>query len=808
MKSRTASYEIIVLSILIMIMSTCKKEEIGRDKPQTTVEDAGIKINKEQKIVNLENSDITEVTTIDTILYNSKKLPKYQIVIEGNADDVSEIEIGTIIYIPKGDKGGILVFVTEVGSDDGSIKSKGLIRIAVKGYQATLGMYFNQENATLKFSSPDNRSKRALDIPNKLEGENLVFVDEKISFNIGKGEDLDLQFSSMPDTICKLSISNKIWKSGDSYVLVEGTIGIQPAIDFFMRYEPVESGSKLWEYLKAMTVSDAFLILYRDKNYFSGNMKELKANIYTDINTKMKVRFHLAEEFKKKDPIKVPIGILTVPSSPVSTKVKFAFEIDLKAAAALDLELYNKEEYDIAVGVDLTRDLPETIWYLEKNHRKEGGIILKAEVAMTAGLSLILETEAYVMGFLGPAIKVGGFIEGTAIVEGNVGTSDPISSNWKLSADAGLRVGASLDLSVFHNDKATWKILDTTFITYRQNIYKAPDHLKVETGDNQFGFCGQVLKYPIEIGVYDSRDAIVNYLPVPVFFEPKDGSTEPSGVVLSQNGKSTVRWTLGNNNEPQILKAYFKDGENKEGEVQINAIAQESNFETGTLTDSRDGKIYKTVKIGNQWWMAENLAYLPAVSPTFMGSGSAKHYYVYGYDGSDVNAAKSKDNYRAYGVLYNWLAAMDGSSSSSANPSGVRGVSPEGWHLPSEAEWTQLENYLADNGYNYDGTFGSGVYKIGKSMAATTQWNTSSNSGAVGNDLLTNNRSGFSGLPGGSRDGIVGFSGVQNYGYWWSSTENSNDAWVRYLIYSAASISHTSFNQTKAHGYSVRCVKD
>lgn len=89
-----------------------------------------------------------------------------------------------------------------------------------------------------------------------------------------------------------------------------------------------------------------------------------------------------------------------------------------------------------------------------------------------------------------------------------------------------------------------------------------------------------------------------------------------------------------------------------------------------------DGKQYKYKLIGSQTWMIENLAYLPAVSPHSTSSFDQPQYYVYGFDGLDVNAAKATNNYMQYGVLYNWLAAEQSC--------------PNGWHLPSDEEWKTL----------------------------------------------------------------------------------------------------------------------
>ncbi len=193
------------------------------------------------------------------------------------------------------------------------------------------------------------------------------------------------------------------------------------------------------------------------------------------------------------------------------------------------------------------------------------------------------------------------------------------------------------------------------------------------------------------------------------------------------------------------------------------------------FTDIRDGNVYNWVKIGNQIWMAENLRYLPSVVGPGTGSETTPYYYVYGYDGTSVAAAKATANYTTYGVLYNWTAACNSC--------------PDGWHLPSDAEWTELTDYLG-------GTSDAG----GKlKETGTTHWY-SPNTGAT-------NETGFTALPGGNR-GIYGaFYTIGNYGYWWSATEsNANNAWDRLMYCDYSNVTRDGSN--KEVGFSVRCVRD
>ena len=221
--------------------------------------------------------------------------------------------------------------------------------------------------------------------------------------------------------------------------------------------------------------------------------------------------------------------------------------------------------------------------------------------------------------------------------------------------------------------------------------------------------------------------------------------------------------------------------------ARIEALEEKDLLNNG-FTDTRDGNHYNAIKIGNQIWMVENLKYLPSVVGPETGSQTTPHYYVYGYNGTNVTDAKATANYNTYGVLYNWPAAMNGAASSTTNPSGVQGVCPTGWHVPSDAEWTELTDYLGE-------TDAGGKLK----ETGTTHWSSPNTS--------TTNETGFTALPGGYRDFDGTFDGIGYYGYWWSATASyAPNAWLRSMYYSGNSVSRRNFN--KELGFSVRCVRD
>lgn len=212
--------------------------------------------------------------------------------------------------------------------------------------------------------------------------------------------------------------------------------------------------------------------------------------------------------------------------------------------------------------------------------------------------------------------------------------------------------------------------------------------------------------------------------------------------------------------------------------------------EAATIIDSRDDNVYKIVTIGDQVWMAENLRYLPSVVGPATGSETVPYYYVYDYNGTDVNAAMATTNYDTYGVLYNWPAAMQGEAGSNSIPSGVQGVCPDGWHLPSDAEWSILIDYHLE---------GSGVAGGKLKETGTEHWYTP-NTGAT-------NSTGFTALPGGFRTTGNTFANRGFNAFWYSATDyDGNRAYGPFVSYNDSEVKYNGL--TKDYAFSIRCVKD
>jgi len=210
-----------------------------------------------------------------------------------------------------------------------------------------------------------------------------------------------------------------------------------------------------------------------------------------------------------------------------------------------------------------------------------------------------------------------------------------------------------------------------------------------------------------------------------------------------------------------------------------------------------DGNIYQTIVIGSQIWMAENL------KVTHYADGTIIPYIENdtnweALDYSDKAYCNSTD-VNTYGRFYTWAGAMNGSTSSDANPSGVQGVCPNGWHLPSDAEWKQLEIYLGLSQAEANDTIWRGTDEGDKlKEAGYSHWEYP-NTGT--------NESGFSALAGGCRGYKGTFINLGWYAHFWTATEfDDSHAWIRVLKYDHKDICRD--NARMKYGFSIRCVKD
>jgi uncharacterized protein (TIGR02145 family) len=310
-------------------------------------------------------------------------------------------------------------------------------------------------------------------------------------------------------------------------------------------------------------------------------------------------------------------------------------------------------------------------------------------------------------------------------------------SEWTFSplfAGAGSLKSTVNDMLIFV--AANLGLIETDlFSTFEQTHIKHPDnnialgwHIWNEYGTTNFGHAGSSLGYKSFIGFNKEKK---------------------TGVIVLSN-KTDAVMSIG----LHVLDSRYK--------------LQDQYFKN-EFVDKRDNHTYKVVKIGNQTWMAENLAYIPYVcSPDSPGG-----IWVYNYPGNDTTEAKKVKEYKKYGCLYSFETSQK--------------VCPSGWHLPSDEEWKQLEIYLGMN----------------KSEADTTIWR-----GTNQGDLLKDGSlSGFSVSFGGWRTGFGKFNFINEHANFWTSTEfDENKSYERLLNIKGKKVGRSVGN--KDCGFSIRCIKD
>ena len=206
-------------------------------------------------------------------------------------------------------------------------------------------------------------------------------------------------------------------------------------------------------------------------------------------------------------------------------------------------------------------------------------------------------------------------------------------------------------------------------------------------------------------------------------------------------------------------------------------ITDDSSIQYGEGATDIDGNTYQSVIIGTQEWMVENLRTTKYSDGTPIPNVTSNSDWGGLSTGAWCNYHNSSTDEATYGKLYNWYAVETGK------------LCPTGWHVPTDAEWTVLTDYLTANGH-------SGAE--GTALKATSGWN----SGGNGTDDY-----GFLGLPGSGRDDDGNFDSIGDGGVWWSSSQNdASNAWYRYLYDNNDSVNRNDY--VKYSGFSVRCLRD
>jgi uncharacterized protein (TIGR02145 family) len=290
--------------------------------------------------------------------------------------------------------------------------------------------------------------------------------------------------------------------------------------------------------------------------------------------------------------------------------------------------------------------------------------------------------------------------------------------------------------------------------------------IQIISGDSMTAEENTALVQACKVQVLNAKGMPIKGVKVYFNITEGGGSVSPANAISDQDGFAEATWTLGSKDKAvQKLEA---KAENKNKESIIGSPLTFTAFVQKYYTDTRDGKKYKIITIGNQTWFAENLNYKTSNS--------------FCYENKESNCD-------TYGRLYLW--------------SSVQTACPSGWHVPSDPEWMQLEIYLglpADKAEE-DGSFRDKL-NIGGKFKSTTGWNYGVHGGAT-------NVSGFSALPGGYRTSIPEYYNIGNQAVFWTTTQYlyfPDRKLVRHLNHENSTISKYEF--LIENGASCRCLKN
>jgi uncharacterized protein (TIGR02145 family) len=356
-------------------------------------------------------------------------------------------------------------------------------------------------------------------------------------------------------------------------------------------------------------------------------------------------------------------------------------------------------------------------------------------------------------------------------------TADQIMESRYRMAEYSFENGVEYELFVSRNYRTLYEGDKTSAIPAVKNYLGSFDLLLTEWAKVKS-------KIPLDLGYQPTNPATVPTFDSKSFLVHSDhlsitdiSSPKVSGEASKENGKLLLTFYTVEATTQEFSFSLVYENQNFGKLEKTLEAAVIKGSEYGTFTDTRDGNVYKTVKIGSQTWFAENLRYAGNI-PQVASQQAWVAIYNFGNPTGQPAWAYYNNNpgYDAvYGKLYNWYAVNTGT------------LCPPGWHIPTDAEWTTLTNYLG----------GSGA--AGGKLKSVTGW--------IAPNIGATNESGFTGLPGGNRwlDGV--FHDMGEDGYWWSSSPNgSTSAWNHYLLTGNGSFFRNS--NSRAYGFSCRCLKD
>ena len=313
-------------------------------------------------------------------------------------------------------------------------------------------------------------------------------------------------------------------------------------------------------------------------------------------------------------------------------------------------------------------------------------------------------------------------------------------------------------------------------------------------------------------GVNYTITNISQLLSVPYALYAKNSATTPNlEAVLAENNSANNQQIKDLQDPTDAQDAVTKNYTYSKAEVdallanlQSQIVDLESDNSSGSITD-QDGNTYNYLTYGDQVWTVDNAEMVTYRDGTAIPEVTDDTEW----ESLTTGAWCYYDNDPTKPRLYNWYAVAGIHDNDPNTPD--KEFAPEGWHVPTDVEWTTLENYLIASGYNYDQTTTGN--KIAKAMASTTGWNSSTSAGAPGNDQSLNNDSGFNAFPEGLRSfsGQFGTEGLDAF-FWSSTVLDPNYVWTRFLNFNGSILFRSSYGSIyhsgKLYGFSVRFVRD